>query len=303
MLIMKKCYLLLVVLSIFVLFSCKKDERPVLKEENTYNVNLMVSDLIVSTEILKNGNTRISSDDSLAKHANYLYSIVKDNTGKILYDFTSHPVHSQLSLRLKPGRYIVELAASQQKLFLYRPAHIPAPGIYYSYIGPDSGDWSDTFCGSFGINVLDSDITKTVKLQRVVGALELNITNTIPANVAKISLSATETYPSVFMDGIVNVSFKGTDVKTFTLAESDKNAPNKKFLMYVATQSPSINMASTVTIRAYDAIGNILAEKVIIPVPLRIGSITKISGDIFSSTAQSTVTVDPIWAPGTVVSF
>lgn len=146
--------------------------------------------------------------------------------------------------------------------------------------------------------VSSASISQSVRLERFIGAIEVNLTDPIRIDASKITLTlVNEAYAFRLNDMTpISVSINPTSVtKTFTLISTDKGAINKKFLIHAAnTNTAALNL----TIRAYDANNMLIAEKGINNISTYINKRTILSGPLFSSNSTNvsfTYTVNPTW--------
>src|SRR6185312_12526252 len=114
--------------------------------------------------------------------ADILYYAAYDNFGTPAHNFvlkqdSSMAGFGTITDSLLAGTYEITLVAGKKGLQYIGGANISNAGFTYG-----STKWLDTFWDDFTITVGSSGISQDVTLKRVVGKLELNITDAIPAN-------------------------------------------------------------------------------------------------------------------------
>lgn len=282
------------------LFGCKKaadkPETPTQNEVKKYDVTFKVADFS-STVGTFNASTKstMAVGDTLKNYADNLYYYVFNSSGSLVKSMSQNaasPAFGTITDQLPTGTYDVFMAASKGALTLQG-------GGGYSVASFQATPWNDTFTKAFSLTVGTAAITQTVRLDRALGGLEVTLGDVITSNVAKITLVYDKDASTLLMrTGGTFVS--GTAVKDFPISTSDVGTRNKKFFMYIGnTSTPAI-----VTVLAYDASNNIIAQKQVGPVTVTKNKITLLSGSLLlKSSADFTVAINPTWGAGTTQSF
>jgi hypothetical protein len=159
------------------------------------------------------------------------------------------------------------------------------------------------------LTVNTTNTSSNITLDRVVGQLEVIITDPIPQNVARIStmVDSIQTSFSLADEGAIGV---GNILTTFerdsTLTSAAAGATNFTMGPYYFMQ----NQPFGVTVTAYDASNNILATVRIPHVVISYNQTTILQGSLFGGGSSSgtsgnaTITFDPSWNPTPInVSF
>jgi hypothetical protein len=303
---MKKL-LLLSASCLMLLSACKKDnntktEQPK-PEEKKYDVTFKVDGFIQAvTDFTIPAKKTTDLGDTLKNYAdNFVYRIFNADGVYVngVNQKVSDVAFGTVSDKLPSGTYTVWFAAAKGYLFGSDPTVVYSK----SYFSP-SGTWGDTFAKSLQLTVGNTAVTQSVRLDRVVGGLEVTLEDAIPTGTAKISISYKNDSYEYYLNTALNVNAGQTHTKDFALAASDIGQKNKKFLMHVG----NTKSASSVLIRAYDANGGLLAERTIDNVQCYKNTKTLLTGSLFSASsgasAAFSVVVNPTWAtPGTPIKF
>lgn len=283
------------------LFGCQKPavKPDTLTEAQTtkYDVTFKVADF-GSTVGAFNASTKgtMAVGDTLKNYADNLYYYVFSSTTGLLVKSISQNAlttgFGTITDQLPSGTYNVFMAASKGTLTLQA-------GNDYSVATYQATPWSDTFTKTFTLTVGTSAVTQSVRLDRALGGLEVTLTDAIPSTVAKISLVFEKDASSIYMKS--GLPFLNANAgKDFTIASSDIGVKNKKFFMYIGNTSTM----ATVSIYAYDAGNNIIAQKRVGPVMVSRNQITLLSGSLLlKSSGDFTVNVNPTWGAGTTQNF
>ncbi|WP_207426642.1 hypothetical protein [Pedobacter sp. SYSU D00535] len=293
-----KQFLLTIAVASSVLFSCKEEQGLAEKSEKKVNVTFAVSDF--SEEIVNYGKTARTSaaGDTLLNYASRLEYHVYDSVGMFVKSIVQDSTASnfgQIEDQLSAGQYTLYFAAFRGNGYV--SLHLP-------YFMP-RGDWYDTFVKKMSLTVGSQDIEQQVRLARIVSAIEVTLTDPIPVNTSKLELLVSNEADSYSLEREEPViSANTTKSKTFLLSRDDENKTGKKLFMYVGNTAEPVS----VTIRAYNATNQVIAEKVVTSVTTVKNKMTLLRGRLFTPTgspmANFSVTVSPEWlAPSDPILF
>jgi hypothetical protein len=154
----------------------------------------------------------------------------------------------------------------------------------------------DTFFCRTTVNVEDEDVNSVVSLQRVVGAMEINLEDAIPENATEIVTSLTgEHY--IFNFENENTSDPYVEANVINeFKESDKGKKNYKIKLFAL----NTNKPMLVKLSCYDKSNKLLAQKTIANVKCERNRKLVLSGKLFndnSVTSGQVVYVDSDWGP------
>jgi hypothetical protein len=188
---MKKILFVAFIIPLFFL-SCKKDQSG-LKNYSTkkYPVVFNVTNFVQkqgSFALRHSGHTLASSDTvtNLSSYLDVLYYVVLDdhnNPVKEKYQDSTMANMGTITDSLPPGNYTIGIAAGKKGMQATATFGI---GSFFDY-GNDP--WQDTFFTSFPLTVSTAPISQNVTLNRVVGKLEVQITDTIPPTADSLIVS------------------------------------------------------------------------------------------------------------------
>jgi hypothetical protein len=201
---MKK-YLPLLLVVCFFAFSCKKDHHPGTDPDaKTYNVKFNLTGFtqsITSAASHKKVNG-IKTNATPVPVTNDYFKIIK----YIVYDAYGHEVRNlsidstasnfgTISDKLPAGTYTIGIGAGKGGLQSVLRDVVGSNYRYFYGVNSNSPTfpWGDTFVDKFKIT-LQGDINQAVTLSRIVGQLEVNIEDAIPANVKTIVVTVNKDY-------------------------------------------------------------------------------------------------------------
>jgi len=278
---MKNFYLLFCLSALFL--GCKKQHTEFAPAElKPQAVTFSVSHLLQTVEPFgKAGNTISVEKDSIKKYAKYLYCRIFPQNSRYNYITLVQTPDSAgfgtFRTKLTPGTYSVCFVASNQKLDLdqsvRRVSEFRIGRAELSY-------WEDLFSlYNYQLVVGDQTVHADIKLSRTVGAIELNLEDTIPQDAAKIILTVSGDASAYYF--FHRVFETATSVKEFELTESDKGKAGRKFLMHVLNFDgyEPIN----VNVKGYDTKNNLLAERSVDIQRIYMNKKTLISGALFKA--------------------
>ncbi len=305
---MKKAILYSMVMSL-IFFSCKKDHSPIQNPtEKTYSVKFNVSgftEQIVNSTGGKQTNSLQTNSVSIptAGYLTILYYYVFDNNGNFLHKITQDSTTTNfgsISDDLPSGTYTVVIAAG--KAGFSSPSNVQAAIsahlITYSPNTAAPKAWQDTFYGTFPLTVSGGSVSQAVTLSRIVGELEININDAIPANVASISVSLDQE-DLQYNFATNKAAYPATVVKTITIPASEIGKTNFQGYTIVAnTLTPF-----TVTITSYDASKHVVSAAIVDGVSCQVNTRTILSGSLFGSNNSFNVTLNTGWGTPIQIPF
>jgi len=286
-----------------ILFACKKSNKTeVQPEEKKYNVSFTVADFNQEVVTLGKTSSKVSAiGDTLKNHSDNLYYYVYNSAGSLvntINQVSTSATYGTVSDKLPSGNYTVYLAATKGSAGVINVNESNNAAIY-----PGGGYWNDTFYKKVTFTVGTTDLTQSVRLDRVVGGAEVTLTDVIPSNAYKITILVQNDANTIRLStGSWEVGV--TKTKDFILAAGDKGQANKKFFTHIANTTSSV----TLNIRCYDSNNGLIAEKIVNNVNVFKNKKTLLTGSLFNNatnpSAGFTVTVNPIWdVSGTTITF
>lgn len=276
--------------------SCKKD-----KDGPKTDVTFQFSDFNWEVGAIGKTSSRThdvgdSVGDTLKNYAKYFYYRAYNSSGVLVSQKTQTsdaPDFGVITDVLDPGTYTVVFTASN------RPLGFSRYGLTSDHFyDMQNGYWDDTFFQKKTVTVGTEPITHSVKLERIVGALEVTLLDEIPQNASKIVITA-EHEQGVYELNSGKRAATGTKTKEFILTAADKGQANRKFLMHIL----NITRGLRITITSYNSQNAVLNTKVIDNVSFYQNRKTMLRGNL-SSASTFVVTVDPVWGtPGAPINF
>ncbi len=288
---MKKLLLAIPIALLFI--GCSRSEMQDLAPEKAvvkHPVTFKVNDFAITDRVtLANGKTTQATNEPVANVAK-----------KILYRIYTHVgVVSEIDQDRSDADFGIikdELPTGQYKALIIAsnaPTIFAAKASSYDYFTATWGvtdQWEDTFANTFDLTVGTTAMSQNITLAREVGALEVNIEDAIPANVAKINITylQDERARSIYGFGF---NPAGT-TRSFTIDQSEVGTKGKKLLMYIG----NYRMATPyVELKAYDSGDKLIAQKSIPNIKVERNQKTILTGKLFITTATSSLTANTDW--------
>lgn len=309
------------------LTACKKSNDLATEPETPKtDVKFTFSDIDRSVTVLgKSGSSSVLAEgDTIKNYANTILYRVFDSVGRIVKaidhtptefrTITYDPLRSPgwiasdtrsapssqsfgvINDRLAPGKYTVVFVASKGHV-AFTAAILDSAHFFGREAGLPDNTWEDTFHKTLQVTVGSSPITQSVRLDRVVAGLELNLKAGVPTNASRLSIAVDYENNSYY----TNTGERGgtlTKTKNFMLGDDDKGVMDKKFLMHIM----NVNRKLRVTIKTYDAQNNVLSEKVVPEVMFYANKKTTLSGNL-TVPATFSIAVNPTWNATNTVDF
>ena len=296
---MRKILLLSAVAAMF-LFSCKKEHSgsstsPASKKyQVTFNVTNFAQKQ--TSFALKHGANNLS--DTLANLSSYfdvLYYVVYNQpypaNPKIVTQDSTMSNMGMLTDSLASGTYDVIIIAGKKGLTIDPTLLYKAGDATFGY----GGKWQDAFFYQTNLTVGSGNMSENVTLHRIVGKLELQILDNIPAAADSISMTINPELTNKILQ--YGVSDAGSTSSIVTFAEiipaSAKGHPNFTIDRIIGNVSESF----TVTITCKNASNTVLGTTTVNGVTCIANEKTILSGKLFgNSNAQSfTAKIDTTW--------
>jgi hypothetical protein len=316
---MKKISSYILFFVITVLFSCKKDHskdlQPVTDEKKhviSFNLSAFSQQIVGSSNKLS-VNSVVSDTGSIRSMFQTIGYAVYDSTGKQIkvktYNAKTY-VTGAIKDTLATGKYYIGIYAGQQGCAVYDGSL----SYGYAYRFVDIGEieytyklWKDTFAKVFTVNVQHTDISQSVQLERIVGEIELNIQDNIPANAYAITLTSAQEYSAYSLSSgyIWRGYFQLYSPPSGGVAipDSAKNKPNFKFTYL----TPYTGVIFPIVFTCQDAKGNIISQKVFNNNIVQNNHKVIYSGNFFGTPSAGNSfqpTVSLVWDPNPInISF
>ncbi len=267
-------------------------------EQKKYDVQFSVADFSKSVAPMNaaaNKATMATTAD-LKSYADYFtYQVYKANGDLVntINQTSSSANFGTVSDKLPPGTYTVYLIASK----VYMP-DISNSGLTMR----STSYWNDLFGKKISLVVSDSAISETATLERLVGGLEVNITDAMPKDIGRISVFIQIENQFILHNGS-KPGIATSVTRNFNMTTADAGVSNKSFMLYVGNTFT----ATDVVIRAYDVNGGFIAEKTVPNVTFAKNQKTVLTGNLFTATnttAGLASQVNPEWtATSTPIKF
>lgn len=256
-----------------VLFSCHKEINQ--KEDNRlYNVKIGIADFSPSIEPF---NARVSGD-SLGSYFHFLSLVVFENgVGQEPETYTSDmPDFGQLSINLPSGTYDIVVLGSQKQVV----------GLDFGNSATFYMPGGDAFYGKKTVTV-NGDVNTEISMERIMARLNVTITDTIPADVRKIIITAKNPPDSAYpyMNNVMNLLTKSMKNYEYAMTAT-YNFPADTVRTGVVLQSflPAPSPTSIILwITAIDAANDTVMYRSIPNVPLLPNRTTVLAGHLFDT--------------------
>ena len=297
---MKKALLLSAVAAMF-LFSCKKDHTAsTTPSGKKYKVTFNVTNFTQgqSAFSVRHNTRNLASSDTLTNLNSYfdvLYYVVYNQpypaNPKIVIQDSTMSNMGMLTDSLAPGTYDVILIAGKKGLTIFPPFLYKAGDATFGY----GGKWQDAFFYQTNLTVGSGNVSENLTLHRIVGKLELQILDNIPANADSISMTINPEQTDKILQYGISDAGSASSVVTFSQAIPPSAKGNPNFIMDRIIGN--LNNSFTVVLTCKDAANNIIATKTVLNVSCMANEKTILSGKLFNSTNTQTFTahLDTTW--------
>lgn len=271
-------------------FACKKSEKPVtppsVKNNKTYtahfNVSASTSNTVKANSMQPNSTPESSPVSSVA---NMLYYYVYDSTGVLVAQLVQDSTATnfgQITDTFSPGTYNIVLVAYK----VTEQSNFKAPTAPLTYSTADfKTQGCDTFFKTFSLTVTDSAVIQNIDLNRVVGQLQVEITDAIPAGTTLIQIQVVSDLAVAFSTGV-----PGTDSSTLYVNVPVPASAIGKTNFTITTYVANTNGAFTVNLSASNSTG-VFTTATANNITCLVNTRTLLSGDLFSDLNNDSFTV------------
>lgn len=294
---------LLFILSIIpaALLSCKKDQSSNHKvSAKGYKVTFNVTNFTqkqTNFSLRNKAHTFAVGDTvNVGAYLDLFYYVVLDdhnNPVKVKAQDSTMANMGMITDTLPAGNYTIAMVAGKKGL------HVTATFGIGSFFDYNGNPWLDTFFDSFPLTVGSTDITQNVTLSRVVGKLEVKITNPIPANTDSllITINGDAVNKQLLTGDIGN-----TKTTTYHVAIPPSAIGTSNFTVDEIVGGSANPNTFDVTLTAKGPGNNVIISTTYSPVPMYNNEKTIMSAPLFQSSQTNgqqsfTVKVDTAWNP------
>lgn len=292
----KTVFLLAMVTTIF--FSCKKDHSKSTPAGKKYPVTFNVTNFTSkqSNFALRHGANSLADTINASGALDILYYAVYNSGigvhGVITKQDSSMANFGMITDSLPPGQYQVVFVGGKKGLIETYSGRTAADN--FSYPG---NKWQDTFWDEFNITIGSDGISQDVTLKRIVGKLELEITDNIPANADSLVIKVDPEATSLMNDGGQPM---GPPFGTVTYSEKIPAGAIGHANFRMDRIIGNAVTPFTVTITCKDASNAVIATATANNVSVQVNKKTILSGNLFGgpppANSQSfTAKVDTVW--------
>ncbi len=308
---MKK--LLLYSLAVFLFASsCSKERssqnKPPVNTGKKYAVKFNVDGFTQTINTINKKTLDAVTPSGIAGNATVLYYYAQNSAGSFVTQIKQTSASAGFGTvtdSLPAGTYTILLLAGQTGLktsYLDLSAqNAGLKGFYFTYnIAPGQfAPWQDTFYKKFTITVSDQGLTQSVSLDRVVGEIQVNVEDAIPANLKTIKLNFNYEDAGFRVDveqPVNTFSSPRSYTTTTTIPDTAIGKTNFKINTIIGNTITPIN----VTITCLDAANNTLSVTTVPNVSCQKNVKTVLSGKLFANASAFNISVDPTWDPAPI---
>ncbi|MGV3508948.1 MAG: FimB/Mfa2 family fimbrial subunit [Sphingobacteriaceae bacterium] len=284
---MKK--LLFILTCTLFLFSCKKTENSP-PEEVLTPVFFSVANFSQKTGEISKSNSSISEQgDTLRNYVKHFYYRVYNAEGKLIKvknQTSSQTTFGTVSDTLSPGDYTFVFAASVKALQFSGTSLDDA-----SFFLGDTAVWDDTFSKKIAITVGSTPVNESVRLNRVVAGLELNLLQELPSHILALQIIAeNECNTYQIISGLSHTIIP--KIKTFVFPPGQPIP--KSFFMHILNTSTRQKIRIRVYGHAEGSEPPSLFEQRVENIMFYTNRKTVLSGSL-TGNEEITVTLNPLW--------
>lgn len=306
------------VLCCAVLLSCKKDKKAPSPEPQPQSkerqLNFTINGFKQSTGPVTNAvDKKLEVNETTSiENASILTYVLLDSVNqviKIVNQSSTDAAFGTFTDSVLPGTYYVAFLASEKPgnstINNTQLTYKNNGRFCYSLVSntATTAQWRDLLFTKTKIVVTDSNLTLNFTLSRIVGKIELEILDALPAGANGLNLSFTETssYFSVITGKFVTIS--GVTIPGGFSTSVVPGTTNNKLITYTGT----LNTLIPVTITSYHSplLGTdetTVIRKAGIRITCQANKVTIISGNLFSNTGIFNITVGD-WNPSVTIPF
>jgi hypothetical protein len=280
-----------------VLLSCKKDKNENPEEGKKYQVSLNVSGFTQTITDIKTtstgGGLQTSAISPVADIANVLHYFVYNASNQLvgeLHQTSATANFGTVTDTFSPGTYTVAILAG-----MGGPTDYSGQDRYFSTGG------YDTYFKKTTITVTSGPVEQNVTLDRIVGQLQIKITDAIPVETKTISVQVSD-YKHSMLTGDIQNDKPYSLYKTITVPDAAKGLPDFLITSYVSKFGTPL----TVIITASNTAGANIARVTINNVMFSANTRTLLSGALFDSgTNGFTTSFNETWdsTPYATITF
>jgi hypothetical protein len=287
---MKKLRLFMLLAISVATVSCSKQNETATpeKSDKLYDVNLSVSTF--STEIVgltsSVGTTRgavsaTNTTNAAGDDISNIEYVIYNSSGLMVKNATqikSLATFGTINEQLPTGNYRIFIVGSTEFISMIKDNYSQIALYPSSKVG-------DIFIKSIDLKVAAETISQSVILDRIVGKIEVQITDAIPTNTAKITISSSSGTVVYLNNNTDRYPQAKTAESTITSADYGKtNFIASSFII------PSISgsLISDVSIRAYNTTGGLMVDKIVKDVKVETNKKTVMTGKLFTTPAATT---------------
>lgn len=286
--------------------SCSKENTTAPKDEKLYPVTFNLSTFskeIVPMASLKKTVGQISastaSGTALNEAIQYIdYAVYNESGIKVNHknSYFNNSNFGRIDDSLPKGKYKIVVAGSTGGVG-------SLPNDYYSGIyNSGTNGMGDIFLKQFELEVTGEPISQDVELKRIVGKIEIELADDIPASIEEIAYSVKGVGHYLYFSDTRTSSGQTVSKSNYYFDYPDMGVGpdyNQDFALYFFLQYDQDAIVS-VNIRAYDNNRNLVVDKTINDVPVSINKKTILTGRLFddvgSTKGQSfSISVDDKW--------
>lgn len=273
-----------------VLLSCKKDKNENPEEVKKYAVSLNVSGFTQTITDIKTtstgGGLQTSAISPVKDIADRLHYFVYNSSNQLigeLHQTSSDTNFGHITDTFAPGTYTIAILAG-----MGGPTDFSGDDKYFTTGG------YDTYFKKTTITVTSGPVDQDITLDRVVGQLQIKLTDAIPVEAISLKFEAVSDYSHSLLTGDILTNKPYTLTRTIGLTSEVKGLPNYVISSYVST----FDRPLTVHIFAYNSSGNIIAKVTVTNVTFSANTRTLLSGALFDSGDNGfNVTFNETWDP------
>ena len=304
---MKK--LLLYSLAVFLLASsCSKERsshsKPPVNTGKKYAVKFNVDGFTQTINTI-NKKTLDATTTGLSDNAKVLYYYAGNTTHFFteLKQTSASSEFGNITDSLAAGTYTIVFIAGQtglQTFYIGNNSHANSGyhGFYFSYniANGQFAPWQDTFYKKLTLTVTNQGVTQAVSLDRVVGEVQVNIEDAIPANLKTIKLTFNyeDAGYRIETDSPINpFDTPRSYISTITIPDTAIGKTNYKLNTIIGNTITPMS----VNITCLDAANNTLSVTTVSNVSCQKNVKTILSGKLFADASVFHVSFDPTWDP------
>ena len=291
------CFILLAIGSV----GCKKDKKSdsTTPSNKTYHVVFNVSQPQTSgSNNLSNNSLKTNAAEPVANGASKLFYLVYNSRNLLVHKLVQDANVGNFGTvedELPAGTYTVYICAGQNGLDLDLSTDFGAsPHFSYPLLSTPATApvWGDTFFKKLTVNVSNTDINQSVTLERIVGQLQINIEDALPANASKFVVKIVS--ESRYFEFLNN---KKTGPVAYNITNLVPAAAAGTANYKITTLIGNTELPLSINLICYDAANKSLADITISNVSCSNNVKTVVSGKLFESGTGFNIGLNNTWDP------